>query len=852
MTSFYTNVSQQRGQLLVRGYKDGKRVNRKVQYKPYLFVPDRTGKGEYRSLIGKKPLARMDFASISDAKEFMDEYDDVAGFEYHGLTRWQYLFINDEYPGLVNFDLGTIRTNFLDIEVDSIGGFPNISKADKEVTAITLHAQGKYYVFACHDFMCDEPDVEFIRCRNERDLLYRFLDVWEESDCDIVTGWNVEGFDIPYLYTRISNVLSKEDADRLSPWRITRKRSYFDKMGREQEAVILEGIATLDYLQLYLKFTYTRQEQYTLDYISKVELDDKKVDYKSLGYESLADLQARNFQLYLEYNVHDVRLVVKLDEKMKFLDQAMAIAYDAKINFEDSVTSVLLWDIIIHNHLMDKKIIVPKQKNGSKAEAIAGAYVKHPQVGVYEWLMSFDLNSLYPHLIMQYNISPETFIRREHGINPDTVLNTAEWERAWGKYAKEKNIAIAGNGAMFRRDERGVLPTLMQMYYDDRKKYKKMMIESQKKLEAEKAGGKDAALMKKYESEIVLYNNLQLAKKVSLNSAYGALSNQWFRFYNDDMAEAITLSGQVSIRWAERAMNGYINKILGTDNRGSMNGQKMAKDFVIASDTDSLYVSMDDIVKRFMSNMTTEQKVAALDKIAEEKFQPFIDSFYQELCDHVNGFEQKMQMKREAIAERGIWSGAKRYIMLVWNNEGVQYKEPKFKMTGIEAVRASTPTACRDMIKKGARIIIDLDQQKLYDFIEQCKKEFNNAPIKDIARNSSVKDTKKYRLGDKGVPSHVMGSLVYNDLVKRNNLEEKYPLIKDGDRVKFVKMKLPNPAQSQWVAFPNAYLPVEFNLDRYIDRDELAQVGFLTPLNTIASAANMNLEPVSSLDAFFC
>lgn len=834
MTSFYTNVAQARGDILLRGFSNGKRVHRKIKYKPYLFVTDKTGNSPYRSLLGNKPLAKMDFSSIADAREFMEEYDSVSGFEYHGLTRWQYQFINDEYPGLVDFDIGKVKINTLDIEVDSIGGFPNIARADKEVTAITLHADDRYIVFGVGDFMNHEDDVEYIQCRNERDLLYRFLDIWEESDPDIVTGWNVEGFDIPYLHTRITNLLGKEDADRLSPWRITSKKKYFDKMGRENETVILLGIATLDYLQLYLKFTYTKQEQYSLDYISKVELDDKKVDYKELGYTDLADLQARNWQLYVEYNIHDVRLVVKLEEKMKFLEQAMAIAYDAKINFEDSVTSVLLWDIIIHNHLLEKKIVVPRQKGGSKSESIAGAYVKNPAVGVYEWLLSFDLNSLYPHLIMQYNISPETFVGRTAGINPDVVLDEEKWAATWGEAAKEKNVCIAGNGAQFRRDKLGVLPELMQKYYDDRKKYKKLMLGQQAIL----AKDPNNAEAKRLETQ---YNNLQMAKKISLNSAYGALSNQYFRFYNDDLAEAITLSGQVSIRWAERKMNKYLNKLLGTDN----------KDFVIASDTDSLYVSMEALVARFMKDKDTKEKVALLDKIAEEKLQPFIDGFYQELCEHVNGYEQKMQMKREAIAERGIWTGAKRYIMLVWNNEGVQYLEPKFKMVGIEAVRSSTSTICRDIIKKGARIIIDLDQEKLYTFIEDSRKKFDAATINDIARNSSVKDIKKYRIGDKSIPSHVCGALAYNELLRRKNLTDKYPLIKDGDRVKFVRLKVPNPTHQIWVSFPNAYLPEELQLDKFIDRDDLANVGFLTPLNTIATAANMNLEHVATLESFF-
>lgn len=834
MSKFYTNVALNRGEILQRGYQNGKRVHRKVRFKPYLFVPDRSGKAEFRSLVGKKPLARMDFDSIGDANEFIKSYEDVSGFEYHGLTRWQYLFINDEYPGLVDFDVGQVKINYLDIEVDSIGGFPNIERADKAITAITLFSQGIYYVFGVGEFNNVEPDVEYIQCKNERELLYRFLDTWEETDCDVVTGWNVEGFDLPYLHTRLTNLFGKEEADRLSPWRITNKKTYFDKMGRETTSVNLVGIATLDYLQLYLKFTYTRQEQYSLDYISKVELDDQKVDYKELGYEGLADLQQRNWQLYVEYNIHDVRLVVKLEAKMKFLEQAMAIAYDAKINFEDSVTSVLLWDIIIHNALMERKVIVPRQKNGSKAEQIAGAYVKDPEVGVYEWLMSFDLNSLYPHLIMMFNISPETFLGREHSINPDVVLDKERWAKTWKGRAIQNNVAIAGNGAMFKKDEYGILPELMQRYYDDRKKYKKMMLEQQAIL-VNDPNNEDA------KRKVTQYNNLQMAKKISLNSAYGALSNQWFRFYNDDLAEAITLSGQTAIRWAERAMNEYLNKLLGT-----------TKDYVIASDTDSLYVSMEDVVKRFMSKMTTEQKVAALDKIAEEKFQPYIDQFYQELADHTNAYAQKMQMKREAIAERAIWTGKKRYIMLVWNNEGVQFKEAKFKMTGIEAVRASTATIGRDLIKKGARIIIDLDQEKLYNFVEECKKLFDESAVHLVARNSSVSDLKKYSLNDKGVPAHVLGSLVFNEQIKKLCLENKYQRIKDGDRVKFVPLKMPNPTQQKWIAFVGSNFPEEFGLNKYVDRDELARVGFINPLETIASAANLNIEHVATLDSFFC
>lgn len=473
-SAFYTNVQVNRGDILLRGYDaSGKRIHRRIKYKPYLFLPAKNGKeATHHSLVGHKPLAKIDFDSISDARDFMEKYDNVSNFDYHGLTRWQYAFINDMYPGMVDFDVNKVKGTYLDIEVDSEGGFPVISLADKKITAITLSDGKHYYVLGYKDFMTDDPAIEYTQCDNEKALLFKFLDIWEEMDSDYVTGWNVEGFDLPYIYRRIENLLGKETASRMSPWGITRWRKYHDKMGRDNETIMLEGIACLDYIALYLKFTYTKQEQYTLGYITKVELNDTKVDYRTLGYVDLADLYKRNPQLFIEYNIHDVRLVVNLEQKMKFLEQAMAIAYDAKINFEDATSSVLLWDIIVHNKLLERNIAIPKQKKNSKLRQIAGAYVKDPRTGIYHWVLSFDLQSLYPHLIMQYNISPETFIGVEEGVEPDAILSD-KWDAS---SFVQRGITIAGNGAMFDKDVTGILPELMQSYYDDRAKYKKMMI----------------------------------------------------------------------------------------------------------------------------------------------------------------------------------------------------------------------------------------------------------------------------------------------------------------------------------------------------------------------------------------
>jgi DNA polymerase elongation subunit (family B) len=828
---FYTSVEQRRNDLLVRGYENGKRVQRRIAYKPYLFVPTKQPT-QYKTLDGKQ-VDKVQFDSIGESRDFVKQYKDVSSFEHYGMNRWPYVYINDEYPGEMDFDLKKIRTTYLDIETDSRGGFPNIKLADKAITAITISDGLTYYTWALKGYVPHREDIVYVECASEKEMLMKFIRKWREMDADIVTGWNVEGFDIPYLYNRIAREINEEEAKKMSPWNMTEFRTYYDKMGREQNIVELVGLPVLDYFQLYQKFTYVKQEQWSLDYISFFELGEKKVDYRELGYENLDDLYQRNHQLYVEYNVKDVYLVMELEKKMKFIEQAVAIAYDAKVNYGDALTSVLLWDVIIHNYLREQNTVIPMQKDNRKDQQIAGAFVKDPRNGRYEWVVSFDLNSLYPHLIMQYNISPECYVETLMGIKPDSVLKNSEhWQDSISQ-AIAKNQTIAGNGAVFNRDKQGFLPALMKKYYEDRKRYKKMMIECQKQLQNDKGN-------EELERKIVQYNNMQMAKKISLNSAYGALSNQYFRFYSDDLAEAITLSGQVAIQWAMNNMNDYINKILQSD-----------KDWVIASDTDSLYIDMSGIVNKFFADKTTAEKVELLDKICEDKIQPYIDKFYGDLATKMNGYEQAMQMKREAIAENAIWTGAKRYIMNVWNNEGVAYKEAKFKVVGIESVRSSTPTICRDAISDAAKIILKNDQDALFEYIEQFREKFNSANPADIARNSSVKEMSKYKLGDKGVPMHVKGALQYNEFLRKLNLTEKYPRISDGDKIKFVSLRVPNPAQCEVMAFPSGYLPPEFRLEKYIDREDHLKVGFLTPITTIATAGEMKTEKVATLEDFF-
>ena len=463
------------------------------------------------------------------------------------------------------------------------------------------------------------------------------------------------------LCNRIKILCGDDELKRLSPWRNVSDKEIYT-MGRRHQLYDIQGVAHLDYFDLYRKFTYTAQESYRLDHIAYVELGEKK---SGNPYETFRDWYTKDFQSFLEYNIQDVELVDRLEDKMKLIELCLTMAYDAKVNFMDVLGSTKYWDILSITFYIKKNIVIPQKRKSEKSEKFEGAYVKEPQVGMHKWVMSFDLNSLYPHLIMQYNISPETLVAQDKvkDMTVDKLLNKKV------DTSILKGVTLTPNGALFKTTQRGFLPEIMQTMYDDRVKYKKLMFRQNKNMKILK----NPKLLK----DIAKYNNIQLAKKISLNSAYGAIGNNWFRYYDLLVAEAITTSGQLSIRWIESAVNEYLNDLLKTDN----------EDYIIASDTDSIYVVFDKLVDKVFKTkkeQDTKRIISFLDTVDLEKIEPFINKSYQSLHQYVNSYEQKMEMSREVIADKGIWTAKKRYILNVWDNEGVKYKEPQLKIMGIE------------------------------------------------------------------------------------------------------------------------------------------------------------------------
>jgi DNA polymerase elongation subunit (family B) len=786
----------------------------------------------------------MKFETIREARDFVKRYEEVANFKIYGNTRYEYAFIADTFRGVIDWDISQLHVAFIDIEVGSENGFPNPYKATEPITAIGIHRLGgKTKVYGCGSYRNNDENVDYVTCKDEIDLCERFLADWTSDHPDVVTGWNIKFFDIPYLINRITRVLGEDDVKKMSPWEIISQRDTVFK-GKEQTVYDIVGVSALDYLELYQWYAPGGRniENYRLDTVANVELGESKLSYDE--YDSLHQLYKLDYQKFIDYNIKDVKLVLRLEDKLKLIELALTLAYDTKTNYDDVFAQTRMWDALIYNYLLERNVVVPPRRIAKKNEAFEGAYVKEPQIGMHDWVASFDLNSLYPHLIMQYNISPETLVEtRDYTDEMRDLAVKASVESLLNREldtSKLEKVTITPNGQFFRTDKQGFLPAMMVDMYEDRKKFKKLMIQSQKDYEKETNESK----RKEIEKLIARYNNLQLAKKVSLNSAYGAMGSQYFRFYDLRQALAITQAGQLSIRWIENKLNEYLNKIL-----------KSNTDYVIASDTDSIYLNLGPLVDSvYEKKPSTEKVIAFMDKICEEKIQPYIDQSYQELAEYVYAFDQKMQMKREGLSDKGIWTAKKRYILNVYDNEGVRYAKPKLKVMGLEMVKSSTPTVVRDKMYELVDLVVNTDEQTVQKFIADFKQDFMKLPVEDISFPRGLNGLKEYSdsktIYKKGTPIHVKGAILYNHFLKEYNLTNKYPLLQEGEKLKFTYLKTPNHFKDTVVSFPMR-LPKEFDLQPFIDYETQFEKTFIDPIQIILTCIGWNTEKKSTLEDFF-
>jgi len=820
-------------------------VKERIEYSPSLFMPSKRITN-FTNLQGEY-LDQKIFPDMRAAREYIKQFDGVSNAHMiYGQTRYEYAFIADEHKGMVDYDFDKISIAVVDIEVGSENGFPDPYEANEPITAITMsYLNGDTFVFGCGIYEVQGKEI-YVKCKDEHSLCKKFLELWVKKCPDIITGWNSKFFDIPYIINRFRKILGEPETKKLSPWNFIGERKTVIN-GRQQIAYEMLGVAALDYIELYKWYAPggKSQESYRLDAISQVELGEGKISYDE--YDNLHTLYRLNYQKFIEYNIRDVELILRFEDKLKLLELAVTLAYDTKSNFEDVFAQTRMWDAMTYSYLLEKNIIVPPRVIKEKDSAFEGAYVKEVQVGLHDWVASFDLNSLYPHLMMQYNISPETLIEPQdyteemreilsQGVSVDSLLKKSV------DTSGLVNATLTPNGQFFRTDIQGFLPRMMEEMYTDRSKFKKLMLQAKQEYENEKDNSK------KYEIEkrIAKFNNIQLAKKVSLNSAYGALGSQYFRFYDLRMALAVTLAGQYSIRWIEAKLNQYMNKLLETKD----------VDYVIASDTDSIYLRLGGLVTKVYDNRVDDINaiIRFMDKVCDDKLQPYIDRCYQEIADYTKAYAQKMQMKREGLSNKGIWTAKKRYILNVYNNEGVQYNEPDMKVMGLEMVKSSTPQVIREKMKQAIKIMIQGTEQDIHKFIADFKEEFKNLPPEEISSPRGCNGLAKYYDATSfyklGTPIHVKGAILYNYYLKEKDLTKKYPLIQEGEKLKYSYLKMPNPFKDTVISFPGR-LPKEFGLHDYIDYDTQFDKAFVEPIKVILQCMGWKTEKTSTLEDFF-
>ena len=826
--NFYKNCVEYKGKLFVRGIHEGQEFQEKIDFQPTFFTL--TNKESKHTNLQGQYLHPTQFDSIAKAREFRKSYDN-SNSPIYGMERFAYQYIANEYKDDIDWQKDKIKIFTIDIETSCEEGFPDVDNPVEELLCLTVKNQTNKQIitWGTGDFKTDREDVTYVRCNSEKELIKEFMSFWMKNYPDIITGWNCKFFDIPYLLGRISRLTDNKVIRKLSPWGLVEQKEIIVR-GRPKTIFSIMGIAMLDYIDLYQKFIPVSQESYKLDYIGKVELG---VGKDEMPYETFREWYTKDFQSFVDYNIQDVEIVDRLEDKLKLIELILTMAYEAKVNYDDVFSQVRVWDVLIYNYLRKEHIVVPEKSEQVKDTKYDGAYVKEPLTGMHDWIVSFDINSLYPHLIMQYNISPEKIV----GMNPEgTSVNKLLSRKLNLEHLKDKDVCMAPNGATFKRDNAGFLPRLLDKMYQDRVVYKDKMMKAKKLYQETKDD--------KYKNEIARCHNIQWAKKIALNSAYGAIGNQYFRYYDVRQATAITSSGQLVIRHIETEVNNYMNKILQTEN----------VDYIVASDTDSIYLKLDSLVEKTCQDKTIDQKVNFIDKVAQQKIEPFIEKCFNNLSDYTNAFEQRMVMKREVIADKAIWTAKKRYMLHVLDDEGIRLTKPKMKIMGIEAVKSSTPEVCRGKIKEAIDMMMTKDNDTLIKFVADFREEFNQMTPEQISFPRSCNNLKKYRSSKdifvKGTPIHVKGALIYNQKIKEHKIDHIYPAIQEGDKIKFIKLKSRNPFKNDVISYITK-LPREFELNEYIDRDIMFEKTFITPLSFILESIGWDVEKKASLEAFF-
>ena len=741
-----------------------------IPYKRYAYVRDRSG--THVSLYGDK---------LRKVFKFDAETPNLFESDVPPETR----VLVDTYK-----DSEELSTNhnimMIDIEVEVTEGFPYPEDANNKITSIAVFDSNSdtYYAFVLDEkkklTLQSKDNIVIESFENEFSLLQRFLVKYLEFKPTIITGWNIDTFDMPYLYNRICKVAGKNVADMISPIQIV-------QWNKHRKRYMFAGVSCLDYLALYKLFTYTQLSSYRLDAVAEFELSENKIEYNG----TLTDLYENDINKYVEYNIHDVRLVKKMHDKLDFIDMARGVCHVGHVPYEDVYFSSRYLEGAILVYLKNLGVVAPNKPskpNMSSGDKFAGAYVQSPQRGKHDWVFDLDITSMYPSVIMSLNISPETKIGKLNGWDAEEFMKGTPKTYTLESNGKERGkltetelkdffdnneVSISSNGVIYRSDKPGLIPALLSKWFDTRVEYRKLM---------KKFG--DAGDNEKY----TYFKSRQLIQKVVLNSLYGVLGLPVFRFYDLDNAEATTLTGQELIKFTKKIGNHFYNKELGDD-----------EDYCIYIDTDSVFYSALPLIKNRFPTMDYDSETLMSKRILDvaDEIQKFMNGSYDYFAKKfLNLDKHRFEIKQELIAKSGLFIVKKRYGLKIINDNGV--KVNKLHVKGLDLVRSNFPKAMGELLKSVLEdILATVPKDKIDERIINFKESMKLLDFDRIAMPTGVKNLKKYSNGKvgkftnfaKGSPAHVKAAITYNDLIGHFGLTKKYEKITSSEKIRWVYLK---------------------------------------------------------------
>jgi DNA polymerase elongation subunit (family B) len=837
----YINVYQSSANKITHIYAlNGKKQREVVEFQPILGYKVNE-ESDWKDIYGNN-LKTIRFQNIAEAKDWIKENKNM--FDIYGDINPHLAFITEHYKGEIPPQREVMNIYNFDIEcVSSSGGFPKPENDGDFISAITFQNMNtnQYFIFGLKPYNNTVSNTEYILCSSEENLLEQIIDFFNRQDIDVLSGWNISGFDIPYLVKRINKILGEDAANRLSPdKRLFHGHATINK--RQTEVYRIQGISTLDYLVLYQKFTYDNKDSYSLDNISSLELSNQKLEYKT-EYESLNQLYEQNHQLYIEYNQKDVELVYLLDQKLKFIDIAINYAYMMKCDLESIFGTVTPWDANLYNVLYHKNILCPPKKV-QRAEDYEGGYVLDPVRGLHRWVTVYDIVSSYPNQLISSNMGPETIVPewyinkhddlkaiRKSFFGVEACLDIDRLEKI--KPILEKhNLSYTCNGQFFYKDKQSFIASVVSEVFQKRVEIKKQIKLTKNKQEKE-----------------LLESKSQITK-IAINSCYGFLGCNFSRYYDTRIAEAITLQGQL----CARGVNTYLEK------------QNPMISWVY-QDTDSGFFNLEKVVnKKYNNNVPYSQTVVDfILKYQKKVLEPCVDEYVQRLGSAINVNKMTIEIEHECIADKSIFVEKKLYLMRQVYKEGVNLVDkPKFKIKGLAVIKtAAYPAFVREAMKKIIEVMVDTeDNKRCMEMIQEFKKIFYKCSFAQISKPTSINLIGNRTQPDgsviqipltlktSGLPLQARAALIYNQALVEHKLHNKYQPIASGSKMRYIYIKQPNIFGSKVFGCPEK-VPKEFEGKFEIDYDEQWKVLFMKPMTIVMDSIGFNFEKKIDMNSFF-